>query len=874
MQPHKRFLLALPLFAPLAVIAACGDDETETKPDPDPTPTCDEAALRFSTGDPNGHADPFGARAAGQARAGRIVKASDVPQPAHGKFKIEDGDFVLANDKVAVVIEDGDVSDGYGRFGGEILALDRVGDDGRPLGESMFVETLQLISLYQVKPDSVTVMNDGSNGAAAVVRVSGVLTPIPFLADTFGAVFPKDYADLPSVVDYVLEPGAEKLSVQYGIANPNVDYNVDTGETIEGSWELLGFFQTTFNKRFVPGTGFGEPKGKGELVGFVADRGVPFAYQGPDGGQIEYGGISQSGFELFGGDGVVYPACTANISERFEIVIGEAGGGLDGLMEAARRANGAPAWRELRGTITDDTGAPVAGAYVHVTGTGGYLVRAITDSQGKYTVHVPDETVSIIPQKRGYPTADPVEIAPGTATQDFAFAPHATIHVSAVVAGTTTPLPVRVQVVPTTPVTATPDAYGLPDEAYGRLHVDFAANGEASLPVPPGEHRLIVSRGYEWEVYDETVTIPAGSTLDVPVELEHSVDTTGSMSADFHIHSQYSADSSDPVEFKVRGALADGLDIPVSSEHEWVIDFQPIIEGLGLQQWAYGISAEELTTFTWGHFGVVPLNPRPGELNNGARDWLGKTPRDVFADVDTLPEQPALIVHHPSGNAGFSAYFTAAKLDKTTGVSTHELWDENFDAIEVFNDSSFDSNREDSVAHWFALLNAGKTYFAVGSSDSHHLRTSPVGYPRTFLQLGYDSPMQVSREDVADAIKTGRSTIGAGLFMAVTGPSASGPGDTVAGVSGTADFTVTVRTPSWVTADTLEVIVNGQTVATEPLEPVGMGTANEFLNQVTVNVPSGPRSWVVFHAKGIGDLAPVHPGKEPFAVSNPIFLTP
>jgi hypothetical protein len=31
--------------------------------------------------------------------------------------------------------------------------------------------------------------------------------------------------------------------------------------------------------------------------------------------------------------------------------------------------------------------------------------------------------------------------------------------------------------------------------------------------------------------------------------------------------------------------------------------------------------------------------------------------------------------------------------------------------------------------------------------------------------------------------------------------------------------------------------------------------------------------WVVFHAKAEGiDLAPLHPGRRPFAVSNPIFF--
>ncbi len=855
----------------LAACSGCDDDETETQPPPDPT--CDLEALKFATGSADGHADPFGAKAAGQARAGRI-RAADLPQPAHGKFKIEDGDFVLANDRVAIVIEDGDVSDGYGRFGGEILALDRVGDDGKPIGQSMFVETLQLTSLYQVKPDSVTVLNDGSDGQAAVVRVSGILTPIPFLADTFGAIFPKDYADLTAVTDYVLEPGAEKVGIHYGVANHNVDYNVDTGATIEGSWELLGFFQTTFNKRFVPGTGFGEPAGFGDLVGFVPARGIPFAYQGPDGKALEYGGISQSGFELFGGEGIVTPACAAQVSERFEIVIGEPTGGLDSLLEVARRANGAAAWSPLTGRVTDDTGSPVEGAYVHVTGAGGYLTRAITDAQGNYTVHVPSEGATVTARKRGYPKSAGVAVAPGTATQDLAFDPHAMINVTAVEEGTTTPLPVRVQIVPTDQEEPTPGAFGDDDEANGRLHQEFAVTGVARLVVPPGEHRVIVSRGYEWEIYDQTVSIPAGSTLDIPVELAHTVDTTGVMTADFHIHSQYSADSSDPVEHKVRGAIADGLDIPVSSEHEWVINFQPVIESLGLEDWAYGISAEELTTFTWGHFGVVPLDPRPGELNNGARDWLGKVASEVFADVDSLPEQPALIIHHPSGSTAFSSYFTAVKLDRATGTSTDPLWSDNFDAVEVFNDSSFDSNRDESVADWFALLNAGRKYSAVGSSDSHHLRTSPVGYPRTFLALGYDDPRTATREDVRDAIKAGRSTIGAGLFLTVEGPGSSAPGDTIGGTGAMASFTVTVRAPSWVGADSLEVIVNGESVLTEALAPMGAGPGQVFVNQVTVPIPAGPHGWVVFHARGTGDLDPVHPGKESFAVSNPIFFTP
>ncbi|MFO0554468.1 MAG: CehA/McbA family metallohydrolase [Polyangiaceae bacterium] len=854
------------------LVAGCGDDtNTNTNPTGTSSNTCDVEALSLETGDPDGHADPFGAKAANQARAGRIKSAASVPQPAHGRQKIEDGDFVLANDKIAVFIEDKDVSDGYGRFGGEVIAVDRVGADGKPLGQSKFLETLQLTSLYMINPDSVSVLNDGSNNEAAVVRVRGPLEPLPFLADTFGAAFPTQYAGLVAAYDFTLEPGAEKLSVRFGFINPT-DYQVDTGVDFNGSWNLFGFFQRSQNELFLPGLGFADPTGTPDWIGYINDA-VPFAYQGPDGSPLEFGGIDISGFQAFAGTGIIVDACSVSMFEDHQIVVGEPGGGVDGLGEVVRRVNAQPAWHAVTGILTEEgSNAPIAGAYVHVLAAdGSYLTRVTTDDNGNYTVHVPDEAVTFIPSRRGFPTSSGVDVVASDTQVDLTLPQAGRIHVSATELNVARNIPVRVQVIPTDPVPETPAAYGDVDEVNGRLWQYFAVSGDVTLEVPPGEHRVIVSRGYEWELSDQTLSVGAGELVQHPVVLEHSVDTTGAMSADFHIHSMYSADSSDPVLKKVRSALADGLDMPISSEHEWIISFQPIIESLGAQDFAFGAPSEELTTFTWGHFGVVPIQPRPDQLNNGAIDWLGKAPSDVFAEVHALPEKPALIVNHPSGSATFQAYFRAAGFDPDTGTSDDPLWSEDFDAIEVFNDSDFDANRDASVAHWFSLLNHGKTYFAVGSSDSHSVRSSPVGYPRTFLQLGYDDPKLANADDIRDAIKQGAAVVSGGLYMTVEGPNSSTPGSTQPKTA-TADFTVTVQCPSWLSADTLEVIVNGDTVDTIDLMPSGAGTAKTYVNQVTVNLPSGARDWVVFHAKGTGDLAPLHPGRAAFAVSNPIFF--
>jgi len=195
------------------------------------------------------------------------------------------------------------------------------------------------------------------------------------------------------------------------------------------------------------------------------------------------------------------------------------------------------------------------------------------------------------------------------------------------------------------------------------------------------------------------------------------------------------------------------------------------------------------------------------------------------------------------------------------------------DAIEVVTSAAMQSDIMLLYRDWFALLNHGHRMAAVGSSDSHHLRTSPVGYPRTCLWFGHDDPKQLTANAVRDAVAAGSATVSGGLFMAVEGPGGERPGESVAMASGTALFRVTVQAPSWIDATELEVIVGGETTHVEPLMPLGPGPAKRFVNELMVSMPpNAANSWVVFHAKGETDLSPLHPGRRPFAASNPIFL--
>jgi hypothetical protein len=83
-----------------------------------------------------------------------------------------------------------------------------------------------------------------------------------------------------------------------------------------------------------------------------------------------------------------------------------------------------------------------------------------------------------------------------------------------------------------------------------------------------------------------------------------------------------------------------------------------------------------------------------------------------------------------------------------------------------------------------------------------------------------------------------------------------------------------VQAPSWLAAETLEVIVDGTSAQTIQLqESVVAGPARRWEALVTVTPTAKSKHYVVFHAKSAKgtDLSPVNPGNRPFAVSNPIF---
>ena len=132
------------------------------------------------------------------------------------------------------------------------------------------------------------------------------------------------------------------------------------------------------------------------------------------------------------------------------------------------------------------------------------------------------------------------------------------------------------------------------------------------------------------------------------------MDTTGWISADFHVHAQHSHDSGVLLADRVRTMAAEGVEFFASTDHDYLVDYTPTIEALDLEPWVQSAVGNETTTVEVGHFLAFPLAQDFLTEAGGGRDdvdWTGKTPQDIIDSLRLMGQagghDPAIFVGHP-----------------------------------------------------------------------------------------------------------------------------------------------------------------------------------------------------------------------------------
>ena len=267
------------------------------------------------------------------------------------------GDYLMANNKIAIIIGDKDNYHGYMRSGGNVLDAALAGTHYDLLDEfhTYFGWPKQLIA------DKIEIVNDGSNGKAAIIKVSGHHSHIKGIAVTSW---------------YILDPDANYLKIVTKLTNNS---GKDYKNFILGDAAFFGYARS-----FLWGRGFSINKADTLLLGAQGD-GVAYGFStteyDPATGKMRDIHISYiftdpevKRVDFKNGESVTY--------ERLFFVAKD----LASIQKEILDMRGI-SYTLLKGYVVDDKGNTLAGVPVEVYDKDGKVYSvAYTNASGEYEV--------------------------------------------------------------------------------------------------------------------------------------------------------------------------------------------------------------------------------------------------------------------------------------------------------------------------------------------------------------------------------------------------------------------------------------------------------------------------------------------------------
>ncbi len=834
------------------------------------------------------------------------------------------GDFLIENGEIRVVIQEAQRNlFAIGQFGGQIIDADLRRVPGDPERDN-FEEWSTSINIENTAHyTDVDVINDGSDGEAAVIRATGPDDLLDFLnpssvVASFGFVFPPaaNETDLPISVstDYILEPGKNYVRVETTIQNESLaQVDFFFGEFLNGSGQI---------DLWQPGYSFGETLVTNACPGAAANPCNAIIYKGVDeAAGVSYGYVHNvTATTAFTASGVTVPLLGRSIAAVFlgsqtanfsvepmgdpgdsvtftrYFVVGD--GTVSSILEARNEIQGI-ATGTLQGTVDTPSGGPAPGAHVAVIGLSAQgppgLSRNIvnhtdTDEDGNYSLTLPAGSYNVVVNISGHPyegggsspMQHPVVIVAGaTTTQDVTMPDTGTLLVSA--SDGVGDIPAKVSVVgfdPSPPQINTQSllagAINNSTSTFAEAFQDGVPFGVAKVlfiepdgssgvvPIEPASYQVVVSRGPEYTIDSDPITVTANNQSSVSATIARVIDTTGFVSGDFHVHSIQSADSEVTERERIVTMMSEGLEFYTPSDHENRRSVQPIIVSEGWQDLVTTATGNEMTAFDYGHFNSWPMTIDTNQVNGGAVDHGGAapdgqdfpsfgnynlTPEEIIAAAKLDPGTEVVQINHISSHFGLDVGGTdlgsglaidtgleppksvvppaARRLDPAEEDLTQGYFTDTFDALEIWIGASRGQITENflgqNAGDWFNLLNQGIVRTGVSDSDTHQRISTQSGTPRTMIASSESDLTMLNPETLASTIISGRAMGTNGPMVRLTVEALTSgddatleDGDTnlVTATDGEVNVHLEIQSPTWAEFDTIELYLNSETFQT------------------------------------------------------------
>ena len=902
------------------------------------------------------------------------------------------GDFLLSNSEIRVIVQDVGTSWGPGFYGGSIVDADLVrkaretqGGTGLDQFSEMF-PTINILAaeLRDSESASVSIINDGSDGKPAVVRMEGEAAPYLSLLEGEQVISQNHYF---FTTDYILPPEKKYVIISTSIAlnDPPPDFETlpspDSEDPIKLFINLL-LGNEVLGDIFMPGMSvdiFSPVFGFDEM-GYLIDkfdRGestfispVTTDYLACVADQVSYGYCSKEGaisIPLFASSVTV--ALTAvnrdphprTVSFQRYFIVGD--GDVGSVVDTVHEIRGTPVGR-LKGNVLEDHTLESA-THVSVlvfpdprtsreqpipslSELGPPVNQFLTDVgedpvlDGSFSGTLPEGHYLVLAHThdRTDRPPTPVTIRSGKTTEQDLLIDLPGRVIFEVRDYENRLVPSKITFWGIDPVTGEAAQVPYPEYGDGFLpeqisKIAYTHTGKGEVMLEPGVYRYAVSRGFEYSIDEGQIEVTWRRPARLYAHIAHQVDTRGWMSADFHVHCKPSFDSGVEITERIVCNVAEHMEIYASTDHDYILNAWPKKLELGLEDYIYNLVSDELTTVEMGHFIGYPLRWEPWQEQNGAPDWLGCTPTQIFNRLRMQGSMSPLdtIIHITHPRDSIFGYFYMFGLDQKTGrvaengsfmavfndIIKADNWDLNFEVIEILNSKRLEMIRTPTTSEanqimacadnpsecpdiyelmsrtqgeqaaildgtdplsedylnilddWFMFLNMGMKYTATAGSDAHSKVKTESGCCRNYLRFSTDEPRGVTDREIVDRVKGHEVVVTYGPFVEVWAND-NPIGSTVYDPDGETDLRIRIQSPTWMELDRVELYANGILIDEFSIPVPNPGV---ICFDETIVVRPSIDTWYAVLTMGRDDMSPVVTANEfpQMQVGQIVYLT-
>jgi hypothetical protein len=405
----------------------------------------------------------------------------------------------------------------------------------------------------------------------------------------------------------------------------------------------------------------------------------------------------------------------------------------------------------------------------------------------------------------------------------------------------------------------------------------FPSQEGQEVKLPVGTYLLTASRGPEYSLDQKVVEVLKGESIEIVFFIDQVVDTSNLLSMDPHLHTQNSLDGALPIPERIKSVIAEGVDVAVATDHNYITDYSPALKKLGLDKYLAVIPGNEVTHNGVIHFCTYPLKARPAEENNGALDPRAEEAFLLFEASRQKNPEALLQVNHPRSIK--YGYFTYYHLDQESAAHVLNTFDTSFDVMEVINGTYRHNSDRVAVKDWLNLLNRGYYFPLVGASDSHGIDAEEPGYARTYVHYEGEKGKKLNWAAVLESLKKGRSFASTGPIIEFKINGKYTPGDTFTAEREKIQVSLQVQSAPWVAVDEVRIIINGDRKMIIPVK-TEENLIQKFHQEIDLKLKRD--SYLAVEVLGKKSLYPViqRPSKKsdlddavlPYALTNPVFI--